>query len=73
MRIYDSVQFVSSGRIFSLCQNISTDVGYFSPLELRLLNNSSGRHPPIEAVLCDRFPGGVFYRIEYRMPSCFES
>ena len=73
MRVYDSISFVTSGRIFSLCHDISTDVGYFSPSELRQLNASSGRTPHIEAVLCDRFPGGVFYRIEYYMPSCFET
>ena len=60
MRVYDSISFVTSGRIFALCQEISTDVGYFSPNEIRRLNSISGRTPSIEAVLCDRFPGGIF-------------
>ena len=72
MRVYDSIIFVTTGRIFSYCRDISTEVGYFSPLEVRQLNAASGSSPPIEAVLCDRFPGGIFYRIEYHMPSCFD-
>ena len=71
MNPYDSIAFVTSGRIFSICHDISTDVGYFGPNELRRLNFLAGPSPPIDAVLCDRFPGGVFYRIEYHLPNCF--